>query len=122
MPNITPSGAGDYRQRVTLLQAQQGQPNELGETTPTTVPVRTVWAKVSPISSAKRMQNGQMTLDVTHTIRMRWVPFLDSTFSIKFGNRILDILDIRDVEEQRTELELTCHEQRGSGGRNENHG
>jgi SPP1 family predicted phage head-tail adaptor len=111
---ISPTPAGDYRFRVDLLQQQAGPVNELGETTPSVVNVRTVWAKISPVSSAKRMANAQMTLDVTHSVRMRYVPWLDQTFTLRYQGRLFDILDIRDVEEQRIEVELTCHEQRGN--------
>jgi SPP1 family predicted phage head-tail adaptor len=112
---ITPTPIGDMRFRVTVVSVAPGAPNELGETQPIDQPLRTIWAKVTPISGTERYLNAQNTADVTHEIRCRYVPYIDHASKLTMpavggGLRTFDLVSVLDIEGQHVELLILAHE------------
>jgi SPP1 family predicted phage head-tail adaptor len=70
----------------------------------------TVWAAIEPASGNKYYQALQATSSITGMVRIRYRSDIRSTWRIKFGERILTIVDIIDVKEQRSELQIAYKE------------
>jgi SPP1 family predicted phage head-tail adaptor len=109
---ITPTPAGDLRYKLTIINVGPGIINELGETTPTSTPIRTIWCKITPLSGTERYVNAQNTANVTHEIRTRYVPYLDHTSKLTLNNRTFDLVSVLDIESQHIELLILAQEVR----------
>lgn len=107
--------AGSLRDSVTIQNWLETQ-SEDGET------VRTwpdedayrqdVWAKVEPIShrSMERLAGSQLQQEVTHFVTLRYVSGLTTKHRIGFGDRVLEIIAVVNIEERNRVHELWCKE------------
>ena len=67
-------------------------------------------AAVEPLQGQELFSERQIHADVTHGIRARYLPGLTPRHRIKFGERIFDILSIRDVDERNIEIDILAKE------------
>lgn len=109
---IVPTPAGEFRDRVEIVNRNTDHRNEMGEVVPVDEAVATVWAKVVPAKSAEVTTNAENVLNVTHEVRLRYTTLVDHTTTLVFRGRRLDIVDVTDVGEQRRELAITCSERK----------
>lgn len=100
--------AGSLRERITIQQAADNR-NVLGEAVQTWSTYATRWASVEGMSSRELLQQGQMTMQVSHRVRLRYVTGLTPTMRLQWRGRTLEIISLLE-HGNRTEHELLCQE------------
>jgi len=70
----------------------------------------TVWASIEPVSGREYYEAMQLTNDITHKVRMRYVNITPHN-RIKYNNRIFEIIAVIDINMEHKELEVLCREQ-----------
>ncbi|KKK83023.1 hypothetical protein LCGC14_2797540 [marine sediment metagenome] len=99
------------RHRITIEQQDTGTANAGGEIIPTwsdyavSVPV-----EILPQRGREFYQAQQVQAEITHLIRIRYLPGVTSKMRAIFGTRTLHILDVRNVDERSREMLLMCKE------------
>ncbi len=99
--------AGDLDQRVLLLRPTAIRDEALEEIG-TFAPAGARWASVRPLSGREPFYGGQVHVETTHEIRLRFVPGLDSTWQVKHQGKVYHILAALDVDSQGVEHRLQC--------------
>lgn len=103
---------GKLAHRVTL-QRPGGTRDAVGERVTTWTDVATVWANVTPTSTAERNIAAQAHSLVTHRITIRYGSewsTIDGSWRVKFGTRYMPIEGVRNLEEKNLWIELVCTE------------
>lgn len=67
-------------------------------------------AFVEPLSGREGLDTQALVATATHQVRMRWFDGLKTTWRIKFGERWLEIVSLKNVDERNVEWVLTCAE------------
>ena len=101
--------AGTLRDRVTI-QRELVTPDPRWGGTPGWTDVATVWAEVTPRKATERMKDGGIQSDISHVIRMRYRPDLESKDRVTWRGQTLEVEGVIDVGGRRRELEVTCRE------------
>jgi SPP1 family predicted phage head-tail adaptor len=72
----------------------------------------TVWGALWPVSASEsiRAQTEQVTMEVTHRIRIRYRSGFSAKWRAKFGTRYFDIKSIINFQEQGRWLDIICKE------------
>jgi len=99
---------GLLRERVTIQQAAETR-NALGEVVQGWVAYTERWASVDNLSSRETLLQGQQKTDLTHRVRMRYVPGLVGTMRLLWRGRVLEITSLNE-RDNRSEHELLCTE------------
>jgi SPP1 family predicted phage head-tail adaptor len=99
----------DLNKRVEI-QAVQSTKNGRGGQVETWNSERTVWAAIEPTGGWEKFTSGKTEATVTHKVRMRYFPNLTAAKRLKYGERILHILLVRDIDERHAVYELKCEE------------
>lgn len=102
--------AGKLRDRVTVQQAS-GSRNSLGETVLTWADWQTVWASVEGVSARESIAAGQQQTEITHRVRLRFLPGLTQGMRFTWRSRTLEIANLLE-HGNRTEHEAICVERR----------
>jgi SPP1 family predicted phage head-tail adaptor len=101
---------GDLR-HIISLQHQTKTPDGIGGFTTTWTDAATgIFAAIWPVSAKEQVQSEQMTMTVTHRIRMRYRRVLKPDWRAKYGNRYFSIVSIINQNEKNKMLELLCRE------------
>lgn len=101
---------GDLRERVTV-QIASGATNALGETTFTWSDSTAVWASVEGLSARELLLAGQQQTEVSHRVRLRFLPGLTSQMRFAWRGRTLEIISLLE-HANRSEHEAICQEAR----------
>lgn len=101
--------AGQLRHLVTIERPIESL-SDYGETVVNWDEFATVNASVSPLTANETFRAQQVQFGVTHKVAMRYLPGLDSTMRIVFGNRVLHIVSIINADGRNIQLELLCRE------------
>lgn len=102
---------GDLRHRVTLERKSRGASDDAGGyVSETWAPVATVWAKLDPKSGRESVDADQVVHRVSHVVTMRARDGVTAAMRLRFGSRILAILEMREIHERGRWLELVCEE------------
>jgi SPP1 family predicted phage head-tail adaptor len=99
---------GRLRERVTIQQATERR-NGLGETTQEWATFAERWASVDGLSSREFLLQGQQQTEISHRVRLRYVPGLKQTMRIVWRGRVLEITTLLE-HANRSEHELLCQE------------
>jgi len=99
---------GKMRERVTIERATATR-NSIGESVQTWSTFAERWASVEGLSSREVLQSGQQQTEVSHRVRMRYLPGLAQTMRLKWRGRTLEITSLLE-HGNRTEHELLCVE------------
>jgi len=99
---------GRLRERVTIQQATERR-NAMGETVQTWEPFAERYASVEGLSSREVLLQGQQRTEVSHRVRMRYVPDMTSTMRILWRGRVLEIASLLE-HENRSHHEALCTE------------
>lgn len=102
---------GKMRERVEVQQPLVSR-TAIGETTERWATTETRWASVEGVSSREYLQRGQEQSEITHRVRMRYVPGITSRMRLVWRGRALLITSLT-TRRRRSELELLCLEDRG---------
>ena len=70
--------------------------------------VREVWADVSPLKGREYWEAKRINPETTYKITIRYFPDLTSDMLIAYGEKLLEIESIINVDEANVMLELTC--------------
>lgn len=70
------------------------------------------WVKLEPLSGRELVAGRAIHADVTHKVTGRWIAGLTTAHRLRtrVGNRILNIREIRNVDERGRWAELVCVE------------
>lgn len=101
---------GELRERVTV-QVASGTTNALGETVLAWSDSSAVWASVEGVSAREALLAGQQDAEVTHKIRLRYLPGLTSRERFSWRGRTLEIVSLLE-HGNRSQHEAICVEKR----------
>jgi SPP1 family predicted phage head-tail adaptor len=102
---------GELRHIVTF-QKQSNVENDYGEETNEWIDILVnVRVGIYPISGKEFYTASSVNSEVTHKIRMRYVPNVTSDMRIKFGDRIFELISPPiNFQEKNVEIQLLCKE------------
>lgn len=99
---------GTLRERVTV-QIASGTTNALGETVLAWTNSSAVWASVEGVSARESLLAGQQNVEITHRVRLRYLPGLTQQMRFAWRNRTLEIASLLE-HGHRSEHEAICVE------------
>lgn len=106
---ITP--IGERRRRVGLVSQSSGTSDGMGGTTgATNTTIATVWAAINPLSARERDQAKAVQSERTHDVTIRYRSDVSETMLVAYGTRLFRITGIRDPDERKRDLVLSCVE------------
>ena len=101
---------GDLNKRVTIQYVTKAS-DGMGGTTDTWNDGDTIWAAIWPTSVTQTIASAQPLGTITHRMRIRYRSNFKSTWRLKFGNRIFDIVGPAINPNEKNEyLDLMCKE------------
>ena len=101
--------AGELRQRITFQQPVKADDGYGGHVV-SWANLVAVWAKVEPISGREFFYAHQISVEVTHRVKVRYLITINESMRIMYGGRILEIESIIDMDERHKFLEIFCKE------------
>lgn len=104
--------AGNLRRRIVLQSATETRASD-GGVVRTWSAYATVWASVEPLTGREYQNAAQQVSEVSHKVRLRYVPGatrVKSQHRILYNGRIFQIVSVANVEERNREMELMCKE------------
>ena len=101
--------AGKLRHRVTIQKLEEVD-DGYGGIEEKWQDMITVWAVVEPLRGNERYTAQQVQAELTHKVTIRYKPGIKPDMRLKYGDRILEIEAVIDVEERHRWLELLCSE------------
>lgn len=105
----TPPGMGLLRERVTIRQPTVTL-DEIGSPSTTFADVATVWARVEPIRLDEQQYAERQVAYGRYRVTMRYRSGLVYTMQIVWRGRTLNIDEIKNADERRRFLTLTCRD------------
>lgn len=94
---------------MTLQQAARA-PDGQGGATVTWSDVATVFANVQPLVGQEAVVSRQLQDSLTHKVTMRWRGGVKAAMRLKWGTRLFNIREVRNIDERNHVLELRCDE------------
>lgn len=70
------------------------------------VPVKKVWANISPVSGREKWQAQQAQSEITHKVTIRYTEEVNRSHIISFNNKNFDIQYLINVDEENRFLEI----------------
>ena len=101
--------AGRLRHRIELQQAVESRDNTGGVTRVWSTIV-TRWGDIIPLRGQEKFDAAQTESKTTVKIRIRYHSTIDTTWRIKWGDRIYNINGIVNAGERNYMLEMDCIE------------
>jgi SPP1 family predicted phage head-tail adaptor len=101
---------GKLRERITV-QVASGTTNALGETILAWGNSSSAWASVEGVSARETFSFGQQVTQVTHRVRLRYLPGLTQQMRFSWRSRTLDIVSLLE-HGNRSEHEAICVEKK----------
>jgi SPP1 family predicted phage head-tail adaptor len=106
--------AGKYRNKIIIESPSVSERNAFNEPTEHAKEnweyVTTAWAQIMPMSGQELFVAQQIQPQLTHKVRLRYMPGITSDMRICYGQRILYIESVINKGEKNIELELNCKE------------
>jgi SPP1 family predicted phage head-tail adaptor len=102
-------GIGELRHYVEIEQVTETSDGAGGYTSNWTTFAH-AWVSINPVSGREKFQAMQTETIFTHKIKMKWIAGITTKHRIKFGTRVFDIIDVRNIEERNIVLELMALE------------
>jgi SPP1 family predicted phage head-tail adaptor len=99
---------GRLRERVTIQQASENR-NAMGEVVQSWVTFAERWASVDGLSSREFLLQGQQQSEISHRVRLRYVPGMRNTMRFLWRGRVLEITSLLE-HNNRSEHEALCTE------------
>jgi SPP1 family predicted phage head-tail adaptor len=103
---------GRLRERITIQQPAETR-NAIGESVQTWSTFATRWASVDGLSSREFLLQGQQQTEITHRVRLRYVPGMTSRMRIVWRGRVLEVTSLLE-HRNRSEHEALCVEDVGA--------
>lgn len=99
---------GELRERV-VVQLSTGTTSAMGETIFAWSDSTTFSASVQGVSSRELLLAGQQQTQITHRIKMRYIPTLTQQMRFSWRGKTLEIVSLLE-HENRSEHEAICQE------------
>lgn len=99
---------GKMRERVTV-QVASTSTNALGEAVRTWATASSVWASVEGVAAREALASGQQDVNITHRVRLRYLPGLTQQMQFSWRNRTLEIVSLLEYG-NRSEHVAICEE------------
>jgi SPP1 family predicted phage head-tail adaptor len=99
---------GRLRERVTIQQASETR-NAMGEVVQSWVTFAERWASVDGLSSREFLLQGQQQTEISHRVRLRYVPGMRNTMRFLWRGRVLEMTSLLE-HNNRSEHEALCTE------------
>jgi SPP1 family predicted phage head-tail adaptor len=99
---------GKLRERVAV-EIASGATNALGETILTWSTASSVWASVEGVGAREALASGQQDVNITHRVRLRYLPGLTQQMRFSWRNRTLEIVSLLEYG-NRSEHVAICEE------------
>lgn len=99
---------GKMRHRIEL-QTRETASDGAGGVSSQWSTVRTVWASIDPQRASEGLNSDKIQTAITYNIRMRMTK-LDTTYRIKYGDRILNVTQVLNPFERDKYLEVVAVE------------
>jgi SPP1 family predicted phage head-tail adaptor len=99
---------GRMRERVTVEVASSST-NSLGEAVLAWSTTSAVWASVEGVAAREALAMGQQDVNITHRVRLRYLPGLTQQMRFAWRNRTLDIVSLLEYG-NRSEHVAICEE------------
>lgn len=101
--------AGPLRHQIVIEQTTETRDTS-GGVIDTWSTFATVWASVSPLIGREYMAAKQVSADVTHKIRMRYLSGVTPKMRVSWDSRTFDIGSILNVDERDIEMVIMATE------------
>jgi SPP1 family predicted phage head-tail adaptor len=101
--------AGKLRQRVKIQELARVE-DGYGGYAEAWRDVAAAWAAVEPLRGSERYAAQQVQAELTHRVVMRYRPGVRPQMRLVYGDRVLEIAAVIDMEERHKWLELLCTE------------
>lgn len=103
--------AGRLRSKL-VLQAPTDAQSGMGAVTKTWAAEADIYAEIKPVTAKEAVSGDQVTQQVTHIIRTRYIPSVAFTPSkrLVYGTRVFNITKVINAQERDTLIELTVIE------------
>jgi len=98
------------RNRISIIE-QGSSIGSMGEVIDSPVEFKKVWASVYPAKADESITHKQEQMDITHKIRVRYIPNLKNNMRIKMGEREFHIVSILNFNEQNKFLDILAIEE-----------
>ena len=102
--------AGELTQRISLQRDDSTTVDDYGQVTRSWSTYHTTWASVRPLSGREQEQGMARQATISHRVRIRFKGGVQHGDRISMGNRILEIVSIRNIDESSFELEIDAVE------------
>ena len=106
--------AGTLRHQIIIKKKQESL-NEYNEPIKTRVPYLTTRAKVKPIKGTETYINHEIHSDLTHLITLRYHEGITPLQRVIYGDRVLEILSVIDVDERHRAIQILAKEDADDG-------
>lgn len=100
--------AGELRHPLTI-QNRSTTRDDTGQELETWSDVATVWGRVEPLSGSEQKHGAGIEAETTHRVTLRYTT-LYAADRLKFGVRVLQIINILNTDERSIELIVMCKE------------
>lgn len=100
---------GRMNKRITL-QHKTLVSDGMGAYTASWVDVATINAAIMPVSANEVIRAEQMTMTITHRIRIRFRLNIKASWRIKFGNRFFQVVSMLNPNERNEWLDIMAAE------------
>lgn len=108
--NYTPLNIGKMDKRITFL-VQGGGTDAMGqEIEGEWQPYKTVWSTVKALRGGEYWEAQKVRPEKTYKVTTRYYPDITTDMKIQYGNKILEIENVNDVNEAHYMLEMQCVE------------
>ena len=104
--------AGVLRERIQIQQESNVSDGQGGSALSWTE-VDTVWARVSPIRGAERLQGMQVQDETVRRITIRYRTDITPKMRVVWGSRIMNIREVINPDEHKKYLQLTVEDNVG---------
>lgn len=101
--------AGNLRHKITIQKPTEAS-DGIGGMTTTWGTFKSVRAAIWPLRGTEYIAAMQVTSEISHKIRIRYLDNVTSKMRIKFGTRYFDIQSIINPDERDIYLEMMCRE------------
>lgn len=106
-----PLNASDLNKRITLQQKSNNyQTDEEGNPIEVWNDIAIIWAAVKPLRGREFWQAASTNAENTIKVIIRYRSGITNDMRIAYGNRLLEITNIIDVDEKHREIHLMCKE------------
>jgi len=102
--------AGELTQRIGLQRSANTQVDAYGQPTNTYGTYATIWASVRPLSGREQEIGSARGALLSHRVNIRYRPGVSHGDRLIMGDRILEIVSVRNIDEAKTQLEIDAIE------------